>query len=177
MGNYFVAVKIPLGIGKKIFDRLKNVNFLKFLQGKNVNFENYHFTLRFFGELKEREVEEIVGKLKGISFKSFICKLNKLGVFDSKFNGVIWVGTSSEKLDGLAEEVFREVGREKRHFRAHSTVLRFKKILEKEKLFEKLGEVNFDDLDFLVDKFYLMKSELLPSGSKYHVVESFVLGK
>lgn len=176
MGNYFVAVKIPLNVSRRIFERIKEKDFLKFVQGKYVDFENYHFTLRFFGELGQRESKEIIKKLKEVSFKKFNCKFNKLGVFDNKFNGVIWIGSSSRDLNELAEEIFKKVGKEKRKFQAHCTVARFKKIFEREKLFENLGEINFSDLDFEVEEFYLMKSELLPSGAKYHIVESFGLG-
>lgn len=173
--NYFVAIKIPKRVGEIIYDKISKFDLLSFVSGKYISIEEYHFTLRFFGELGEKELVDIQDKLKEIKFNSFKCNLTEIGFFENKFNGVIWVGCSSKELHDLVNKIWMKVGKEKRKFHAHSTIIRFKKILDREKLFEMMKEVGLNDLNFEVKEFYLMKSELLPTGSKYSIVETYSL--
>ena len=175
MHNYFIAIKIPEKIGGKIFEKVKEKNLLEFIQGKYISLEDYHFTLRFFGNIDEGQVQEIRKKLEGISFNNFDCELSKLGIFDNRFNGVVWVGNDCKKLRDLVDKIWGRVGEERRKFHAHATIIRFKKILDKEKLIKEMNKINLNDLNFNVNKFYLMKSELLPEGARYSVIDSYDL--
>ena len=116
MENYFIAIKIPREIGEKIFEKIKKKNLLEFVKGKYISTEDYHFTLRFFGSLDEAQVQKIRKKLRKISFNKFDCGVGKLGIFDNKFKGVVWVGSDCNNLKELVEKIWEMIGMEKRKF-------------------------------------------------------------
>lgn len=87
----------------------------------------------------------------------------------------MFIGIHSPKLHEFVDEIYSKVGSEKRKFKAHITMFRYKKILNKELLANKIKNFEFNKISFKVENFYLMKSNLLPSGSEYEVVEKYGL--
>ncbi|MFP3224518.1 MAG: RNA 2',3'-cyclic phosphodiesterase [Nitrososphaeria archaeon] len=141
--------------------------------------ENLHFTLKFLGEINEKEKEEIINNLSKISLKSFSIRLKGLGVFpDLNYIRIIWIGAESQELMQLAEEVDKNTIRIKSNekFVPHLTIARVKAVRNKEGLRDRIIKFSKIDLgSYMVDKFYLMESKLLPEGPIYEPLKVFNL--
>jgi len=153
---------------------------------KWVDYQNYHLTLKFLGEVNEADLPGIKQNLMQAadSCPSFNLSVGGLGFFPSQMRPrVIWLGLRGEveKAEFLGERVdaylvslgFEE---EKEH-RFHLTLGRFRtdsKINEMLKIAEHMpgkGKIS----SFKVDHFQLMQSILGPGGPTYSVLETFNL--
>jgi 2'-5' RNA ligase len=141
--------------------------------------ENLHFTLKFLGEINEKEKEEIINNLSKISLKSFSIRLKGLGVFpDLNYIRIIWIGAESQELMQLAEEVDKNTIKIKSNekFVPHLTIARVKAVRDKAGLRDRIIKFSKIDLgSYMVDKFYLMESKLLPEGPIYEPLKVFNL--
>jgi len=148
---------------------------------------NLHVTLKFFGEIDERTVEKIEENLSEISrkFSPFEVKLHGLGVFpDERRPRVIWIDfLDSRRLIKLQEEVeysIVSIGFEKedRPFSPHLTIGRVRSPKNKDLLLRAMGPLRSKDFGNIgVDKIFLMKSDLKPTGAQYTAVAEFPLTK
>lgn len=148
--------------------------------------QGIHLTLKFLGEIEERKSESIIHVMKGACdrHRAFTLEISGAGVFpDIRSPRVLWAGIEhNEDLSGLQSDIesgLASLGfeKEKRKFRPHLTLGRFKSskgkaaltdILEKKKDI-KIGSVN-------VGALYLMRSDLGPAGAKYTRIAEVPLG-
>jgi 2'-5' RNA ligase len=151
-----------------------------------VEYENYHLTLKFLGEVAELSMPEINKNLRRAadSCPIFNLSVDGLGFFPSKIRPrVIWLGLRGEleKAEFLGERVdaylvssgFEE---EKKH-RFHLTLGRIRtdtNINELLKIAEPMASKN-KLIPFKVDRIQLMKSSLGPAGPTYSVLETYEL--
>ena len=176
----FIAVKIPPFALEKIIN-IRNEVFNK----DKINWEKYeklHLTLKFIGDFDKRNLDKLIAELKIISADVNRFKLNfkNFGVF--KRNAVpfiLYAGIEFNReflrLHSLIDNSLVKFGvaKEKRKFKPHLTLLRIKN-----KRINKLEELlakRISYIKFEVDKFYLIQSELKPTGSVYTEIESFKL--
>ena len=140
--------------------------------------KNLHFTLKFLGQIDEKNINSIKERLNRIRSNSFKIKLDKIGVFpDENFIRVIWVGLKSKELGDLQKLVDYELldlFPKEQEFVAHLTLGRVKNIQDKEK-FKKNLKIEIEEKEFEINEFYLVKSELHKEGPKYEVIERFEL--
>ena len=144
-----------------------------------VKVENIHLTIIFIGSVNEDAIHDIKEKAHMVvdKFSIFKTRLSGVGVFpDFRRPRVIWIGLNGEieRLSRFRDELQRElkvVGlkEEKRPFRPHLTIGRFK------------GRLNRDgELKWILDKYHdissdphylneliLFKSDLKPGGPVY----------
>lgn len=164
----FLAIDIPERIKnkcKKIQEEFKetegNLNF--------VNYENMHFTVKFYGEVSEDGLnklkKDIDSKLK--NEKALEIELNGIGVFpDKNFIKVIWIG--AKNLDNLTKKF--------NNHSPHLTIARVKSPKNKHKIQEKLEKLeNVDIGKMKVDELTLYKSDLTPQGPVYTELYKFGL--
>ena len=178
----FVGVGLPDDIKenlKEVVDRLKKIK-----EAKPVKIENLHITLKFLGEVEEKEIEIIKERLEECAknFNSFDVEVKGVGVFPSeKKLRVLWVGALDDgylkKLNEKIEESMEKFGFEKeKEFVSHITVARFKSIPNLNLIREICEKYNnFSFGKFRVDNFNLYESKLLPDGPIYKVIERFKL--
>ncbi|HOK55918.1 MAG TPA: RNA 2',3'-cyclic phosphodiesterase [bacterium] len=178
----FIGIDLPDDIKenlKEVVDRLKKIR-----EAKPVKIENLHITLKFLGEVEEKDIEEIKKKLEicANKFKSFGVEIKGIGVFPSeKRIRVLWIGAEDEgylkKLNNEIEEEMSELGFEKeKEFVSHITVARFKSVPNLNfirEISEKYNNFLFGK--FRVESFNLYESKLLPEGPIYKVVAKFQL--
>ena len=151
---------------------------------KLVESQNIHMTLRFLGEIDEKEVEVIKrimeDKLDG--FKKFEIELRGVGAFPSISNPrVIWVGVGkgSMELKTLANIINRglkDIGthKETRPFSPHITIARVKRY--NSSLRKKIEEYKDEDFgSIIVKEVRLKKSKLTPTGPIYTTLYSKAL--
>ncbi len=160
---------------------------------KNAKFvepENLHFTLKFLGEVDEKDVtavEEAIARSAG-STKSFRLHVHGLGYFGSRrFAKVVWAGTHEgrEELVQLAKELDKNLSvfrKDERPPSPHITICRPKtgrgcgKSGETLKLIEYIEKEKSRDFGEMEAKsIKLKKSTLTPKGAVYEDLREFTL--
>ena len=148
---------------------------------------NVHITLKFLGDTKTRQIEDMVAALreKLAGAKCFDLVLSGAGTFPPGRRNlrVVWVGLAEGRdllaeLAGRVEDACALQGfaKEGRPFSAHLTVGRVRPGSHGlGDLAQKVKEVAFNPLKVKVDRVNLLRSELSPKGPTYTVLESFFL--
>ena len=149
--------------------------------------ENYHFTLKFLGEVDAGLVEPLRGAARAAAsrVRPFRLKMGAIGGFPKlEKPRVIFYGIEEgfvplRDLAGRIEEECADIGfaREKRKFKAHLTLARVKRpvpddVIDLLSAFPALDESAVLD----ADHFILMKSTLTPSGAVYEEIGRFEFG-
>ncbi len=176
----FIAIDLPRGIIKEVERIQEELIKKKTFDGKLTEGENLHLTLKFLGEISNSDIEktkQILHNLKK-GEKKFETSIGELGIFSPKFIRIIWlkilgkgVYDIQNKIDASLKHLFKEEER----FMSHLTIVRVKKVYDPKIFIEKLKEIIPKKIKFEVDAFYLIKSELKPSGPEYTILEKFEL--
>ncbi|MCK5149756.1 RNA 2',3'-cyclic phosphodiesterase [Candidatus Pacearchaeota archaeon] len=176
----FIAIDLPEHVKAKIFHEFENLRTKNLFNGKFVEKDNLHLTLKFLGEINEEKIEEIKSKLKELKFEKFDCEIGKTGFFHDKNHiKVIWVELVSEKIKELQQQIdrlFPEILVDK-EFSFHITTARVKFVEYRENLVKEVEKIHFKNLDFEVDEFVLIKSELMRQGPVYKILQKCSLVK
>lgn len=170
----FVAIEMPEKVKEELI-RLQN----EFSGLGKINFVRaFHLTLKFLGEVPDEKLSEIKERLKKISFEPFKAKLSRVGAFPNEnYVRVIWVGLESEKINELQKKIdncLEGLFKREERFSAHVTLGRVKFVGDKQKLKDKLKK-EVKDLEFPVNEFKLIKSELKSDGPVYSDLEVYPL--
>ncbi len=147
--------------------------------------ERIHLTLKFLGDVDMSRVAAVKTLLAGaVSAAPFALAVAGLGVFPSvKRPRVLWMGVTGEtarlidfawRLDArLAALGFAQ---EKRPFRAHLTLGRFKKKTNPKRLADLLlAAAGTDSVAFVADRLILFQSELKPTGAVHTPLAAYPL--
>ncbi len=183
----FLAIKLP----KPILKRLRQVQ-QELRESKAdvrwVDPESIHLTLKFFGNIEEKEVDSIVKSIEKPVQRTplFSLKVQGVGGFpDLKNPRVLWVGLEEEGnfLSSLQRELEKSLEKigfkpEDRPFHPHLTLGRVKSTRGKSLLMEKIDKYKGEFFgEFLADRITLFKSELKPTGAIYTPLAEVRLGK
>lgn len=139
---------------------------------------NFHFTLKFLGNLEETRVVPITQALELAlrPFPRFTINAKSLGVFpELKRPRVLWIGLEGKELSELASKVEKAleplgIEPEKREFRPHLTVGRWREFNQPPKKFGEEIE-RWKDHEFgesVVTEVIFFRSELKREGAIYH---------
>jgi 2'-5' RNA ligase len=158
----FIAVDIPADVS----DALKSVQSQIKHDGLKMT-DSFHITLKFIGEVEDKQVDKIIQDLEKIQFNAFDAKLTEIGVFpEMEHISTIWAGVEPEiKFFELAKKV-NPWGQ----FKAHITLARVKFLNDKQGLAEKMGKAKVPQLTFRVDSVKLYKSTLTREGPVYEML-------
>ncbi|MCS7199845.1 MAG: RNA 2',3'-cyclic phosphodiesterase [Caldimicrobium sp.] len=181
MVRAFLAIDLPRDIKKDLY----NLSFLPIPEGvklKWVEEENFHLTLKFFGNITENFVERISKVCQKVlkDCESFFLFLDEIGSFPEKGTPkVIWIGlrdTSGglHKILNPLERAWRELKIEgdREKFHPHITILRVKRVENQSNLKDfveklRLSAEKLKGKGFLVREVVLFKSELRSTGPIY----------
>lgn len=180
MNRLFVALKLPEEIKNKILLLRKEV-----LDDNKYNWQSkdkFHITLKFIGDIEEKETEKIAETLKLIQrHKKFNCSLSGFRVFFNNNNpSILWIGINlEERIKILVDEINKNllsfnIPVDKRRFKAHLTLLRISRIYHSDFL-TKFQNFEVPNLNFTIDEAALFKSELLPGSSHYTEIKKYNL--
>ncbi len=173
----FVALAIPKSVAQS----------LMLLQGgvpgaRWQTREQLHLTLRFIGEVENRDVDLIDDMLAGIMADGFTLQLHGVGQFGNKQPHSLWAGVRpNPALDHLARKVdsaIRRVGQpqDAHPFKPHVTLARMR-YPDNDKAIEWLSyHALYTSPEFAVEDFQLYSSRLSSDGSIYAVEEDYPLG-
>lgn len=148
---------------------------------------NFHFTLKFLGDIEESQIEPVAQalELELHPFPRFTINAKGLGVFpDLKRPRVLWVGLQGKGLSTLAskvESVLESLGfaREKRAFQPHLTIGRWRQF---ERSSSRFGEEleRWQGHEFgasTVAEVIFFQSELKPEGATHHPLKVIALAQ
>ena len=167
-------------------------NILEHLRGikgiRPVKVSQLHITLKFLGEITEKESDTVKQALSSIELPSFSLNFSNLGCFPNERRPrVVWVGIDQghQELIALTKEVEKRLSalgfpREKRRFSPHLTLGRIKFLKEDDK--EQLTNFmqSFDGKNLTTEKIstpIFKKSTLTPKGAIYDNLAEFPLLK
>ena len=171
----FIAAELPDEIKKNI---AKLIGELKTTDAavKWVEANNLHLTLKFMGNVADKEIDKWIDWTKkkvGGSGGGFRLKLEGMGTFpEGKHPRVVWVGGSngSKNLRTTAEAL------EEAEFVSHVTIGRIKEHKGVDKLKGKI--VGYKDAKFgeaKINSIFIMKSTLTPKGPVYEKIKEVML--
>ncbi len=148
-----------------------------FLDAKFVELGNLHLTLKFFGEVDEKDFREIQEALKEIKFPKFSVSLGKIGFFPNEnLAKVLWISLESEEILELSGKIDTSlINFKDKDFESHVTLARIKNISNKEEFLKKIKDFKIKPISFNVRDFVLKKSTLTAKGPIYEDVERFEL--
>ncbi len=166
-------ISIELGEARKQLVKIQKM--LPEFEGKMTEMENLHLTLKFLGEVTEKEAEEVKKRLGKIDFGKFKIIIDKLGVFSESFIRIMWVGINEKcrelwELQKKIDDALKDLFEKEKRFMGHITIARVKNIKDKKKFIEKLRGIKFDNIEFEADSFKMIKSTLTPKGPVYEEV-------
>ncbi len=177
MIRLFVALNLDVDIKERLRPFYEGLDME---QAKVVPIENLHISLKFLGYAEEDLLPEIKAVLNAVAKKHrpFNLSLDRLGAFPSKKRArVFWIGAGENKeatvLATEMDEGFEKLGfeREKRAYKVHLTLSRFKKPTDVTDLVQR----RFGSIKQKVGDFSLFESKLSSKGAQYREVEKFVL--
>ena len=178
----FVAVPVSEEVRERIKPVLSELSETG-ADPKVVSIFNLHFTLKFLGDIYEKQIPEIEERLAGIAekMKGFEISLKGVGVFPSMERiSVLWIGTEGSELVSLMKAVGKELDfvrkNEYEEEVAHLTIARVKSGRNKRELQEFVKKFEKKDFGAMrIDKMILFESELRRDGAEYKIVKELGL--
>ncbi len=172
----FIAVPVPESVKEQIGifegDLIKTRADVKWVRP-----ESMHVTLKFLGDVEERDTAEVVRRIEEAvgSVRPFTVRIAKTGAFpNAKRPNVLWVGATEgadrlSELAGLIDSALSPMGfeKEKRAFRAHLTLGRVRSQAGMDGAIRLLQNRTFDAGAFTANAVHVMRSELLVCGARY----------
>jgi len=173
----FISIDIPeyvLGEINKIQDGLPE------FYGKKTEPENLHLTLKFLGGIDGERIEEVKKRLGEIKYRKFETEIKYLGFFDNmkkgKRYGPVWLHLNNcEGLQKKVDESLIGLFEKEKRFMSHLTIARVKNVKDKKLFLEKLKEMKFPKIKFVVENFRLKQSMLEEKGPIYGDIENYNL--
>lgn len=159
--HLFLAINPPEKIKEEIFDQLRL--FRKEYPYFNwVNFENYHITLHFFGDIVYRK--DIVERLKNILFDQSSFYLYSFGAdIFMKHKLLLYLNFRREKqLEDLVQKIHKDIGaNDSIKFIPHLTFAKYRIPSKQQYLLikKKIEKLNIE-INFKVNKLYLLQTKL-----------------
>ena len=179
-----VFIGIPIGRQiKSILPIVKsavncNPNCIKWIPPENI-----HLTLSFLGNIRVKDLPHLIESLeKKITSNDFQLTITGTGVFpSSKSPKVLWLGISkgTDELTLLQSQVEKSVREFKNNyennaFTPHISIARIRKLHAKIDVLPFLNSV-YSPIDLDVNSISMYESKLLPEGTEYTVLETFLL--
>ena len=181
----FIAIDLSPEIKASLSSLVKTLRQTR-AEIKWVGENSFHLTLKFLGEIDEKDLEPIISAMEAEAKKSqpFRLECHSIGYFPEKGTPrVIWTGvTSSAELRDLQqrlEKALEKLGfpKEAREFKPHLTLGRVKSSRHLEtvlRLLKPYQDQSFGQME--AKALTLFESILKPTGAEYHVIKEVKLG-
>ncbi|MFA7228393.1 MAG: RNA 2',3'-cyclic phosphodiesterase [Melioribacteraceae bacterium] len=145
--------------------------------------EKLHVTLKFLGDIDQGQIGKYAELLENIltDYCAFDLSFSEFGVFKrGNEPKILWLGLKdNELLSELAEGLENRLAEfgfpaDKRKFKSHITLLRFRGYEDQEKILSLTG-VKLPEINFKSDSVTLYESRLLEGGSVYRSLKKIKL--
>lgn len=144
--------------------------------------ESIHITLKFLGEVADKQVDDIDASLTGLSWKHFTINVRGVGFFPgTRSPRVFWAGMEAPTMQGLTEQLdsrLEQLGfeKEKRAFRPHITLARARDTRMDSALVAAASQFDGHEFgSFIADRVFLFRSTLEPTGAIYEKLKEYLL--
>lgn len=178
----FIAIQCPENIESILMNCGKNLENnhaeIKFA-------DSFHITLKFLGEVEEKNILLIMEALSKIRQKKFEVSICGFGAFPSMNHpNVLWAGIEScDEINSLQKKIsssldgFRKLynAEDWKDFLAHITLGRVKAVYNKEKFKDAINKIKIPESSFEADRFILYQSILEKCGHVYNIIAEFFL--
>ncbi len=185
----FIAIELPAELRKRMGEFQAGLNRPQQKFVKWVNPGSVHLTLKFLGNVKEKQLDSIKKELQDIAKESrtFSIATSETGCFPNlKRARVFWLGLDGDidqllKLQGRIDEALSRMGfaKENRPFTAHLTLARLKEdcsMADRLEFAELVKDANFErPFSMKIEAVSLMRSQLTPAGAVYTQLAEFRL--
>jgi len=176
----FIAVECPQEVKEKFAGIQKVIR--EFGEMSIVKPENMHLTLKFLGEVDDKQAGKVSNALESVQYMRYDATIRGLGVFPKPdYVRVVWAGVEDEgrtkELASIVDSIMKPLGfPAEKDFQPHLTLARVKFLKDKSKLAEVIERRSNEVFgSYTVDKLLLMKSVLSPKGPEYSVVKEIKL--
>jgi 2'-5' RNA ligase len=143
--------------------------------------EQLHLTLRFIGEVDERDANAIDDALSAIAAPRFTLELKGVGEFGGKHPRALWAGVAANetlmRLQRKIESALQRIGlpAEERKYTPHVTLARLRATPPGRVMDYLADHALYASGPFEVAEFILFSSQTTPSGSIYVAERSYAL--
>ena len=173
----FIAFELPRRVTAAIAEIQKHLKQYLF-NVRWVRPDNIHLTLKFLGDIKTTDIDTVGDAVENAAdgFSPFSLEASGVGVFPNMHRPrVLWTGIAGQtaqlqQLHEAVEQRLESIGfpKETRPFRGHLTLGRIKGNIAPRSLHEAVAaHQGFQSGLFAVDRLYVFKSDLKPTGSEY----------
>ena len=178
----FVAVDMPGEVVEGIARVQDIIKQEASFEGKFIDPEQVHVTLKFIGEVSTEQVPLIDKALSAIKNEAMEVQLSSLDVFTAGNRiKIIFLQIICPRLGHLAQKIEQALLQwcqpEKRPFVSHATIARIKRLKNKDQLLGLLSRLSIKPIQFTIDSFVLKESELSAKGPVYIDKGRYKLGK
>lgn len=177
----FIAIDLPKDIRNAVGEVQRE---LRPLTDKTrwVAPDSIHITLKFLGEVPEKQIDDIDAALAGLSWKHFTITVRGVGFFPgNRSPRIFWAGMEAPTVQGLTEQLdirMERVGfeKEKRAFRPHITLARARDTRMDSALVKAASQFDGHEFgSFIADRVFLFRSTLKPAGAIYEKLKEYLL--
>ena len=180
MVRAFLAIDLPQELKKKL-SNLDKIDIPKDIKIKWVEEENFHITLKFFGNIKETLLEKLFKEIQKSAQEHnfFQLSLNEVGFFPQKKTPrVVWIGINTHdntlfEIHRALKKIFKKfkLGEEK-DFHPHITLFRVKTIRDLKSFNSYLEQISekakaIKGFTFKVNELIFFESILSSKGPVY----------
>ena len=179
----FLAIDIDKKLTQKIEDLQKEFKKVN-ANMKYVEIENIHFTLKFFGNINEKMIDDISVATENLlkKYEPINIAIEGTGSFPNENHiKVIWLGIEENPvLIDLMKKLdveFKKLGfKKERNYSPHLTIARMKSPKNKNEVRKKIATFNDIKIGKMnISEISLKKSELTPKGPIYSNIKTFKL--
>ncbi len=172
----FIAIDLDKNLKDKVYDLQKRFNSFQNITFVNKNI--LHFTVVFFGEINEKQIEVLIDSISKIKMKPFNITLRGVDSFKRGSNeGVIYIKMSSgvEEFNELhlkIKQSIKNISIEDEQ-KPHLTMIR---VRNNKEIFNVLKDYfDYEVGSFYVKEFVLKRSKLTDKGPIYEDIATFNL--
>lgn len=147
--------------------------------------EKFHITLKFLGDVNPSELMIASNAIRSClkDDESFGIIYDAVGAFPNvNHPRVLWVGVEQNETIDHVQKIIEEICRthhlgeeERKRFHPHITLGRVKSERGIARLTATLKNITFEPIESRCSEVLVMRSELLPTGSRYIVLDSIPL--
>jgi RNA 2',3'-cyclic 3'-phosphodiesterase len=182
----FISINIDEETKKKIREIQNDVkSHLDEFTKNSIKWEEYdkfHITLFFLGDVIEKQISIVLNELNILDTDKKYGKMNfkgtELNAFPNLKNPrvlIIELINAGNRVFDLYEDIYNSLSKcgfkADKKFHPHITLGRVRK--DKKIRFKKIEEKKIEDLEFVINDFFLMESKIDSSGSKYNVIKKY----
>lgn len=174
----FVAIELPESVKQEIARVQVLLKSENCFEGKYVNPEQAHITMKFIGSVQADQSDVIAQVLTSISFVPCVAQLDKIGLFcTDDVEKIIYMSVRALTLPALAADLDAQLlpwcQSEQRAFVSHVTLARVKHVFDRQRLHDVVNAIRVEPVAFEINAFVLKQSILTQIGPEYRMLKIF----